>query len=380
MNSKLSTEEMRRSLDDANLKWPPTPIVTPKELREKHPLTDDAVKTVYNGRESVKRIIEGKDSRKLVIVGPCSIHNSDEALNYAREIKSLAAEVEDQFLMVMRTYLEKPRTGCGWPGLMVDPDLDGSCNVNKGVELSRKLLVQLAELGLPTATETLDPHTVQYISDLVTWTCIGARTVESQTHRRLAAGLSAPVGVKNGTSGDIETAVNALKVIRSETSFVGMDGDGRYSKVDARGNSYCHIILRGGHNGEPHTNYDTESVRSAQEMLGRNDLPQGIVIDCSHGNALRINESTGRKEKDYRMQIVVFNDVINQIIAGNSNIIGLMLESNINEGKQEVPKGLKDIRDLRRGVSITDACINLEETKRIIMGAYQKLKVYEARK
>ncbi len=374
MISELSIEKMRKSLDDANLRWPPVPLTTPKELRERYPLSDGGVATVYNGRESVKKILRGDDQRKLLIVGPCSIHDIDAAKEYARAIKSLAESVQDQFLVIMRTYLEKPRTEQGWPGLMYDPNLNGSFDIDQGLIWSRKLLCDIAELGLPTATETLEPLPIQYISDLPSWTCIGARTVESQPHRKLASALSTPVGVKNGTSGDLEGAVNALKVIQRPNSFIGMDMDGRYSKVDTTGNLYCHIILRGGQNGKPFTNYDEESVERAQRKLEENGLPQRLVIDCSHGNAL----SEGKK--NYQRQIDVFRDVIGQIVRGNAGIIGLMLESNISEGSQKVPSGIKSLEELRYGVSITDPCISLEVTRELVMEGCRMLRDYRTGK
>ncbi len=292
-----------------------------------------------------------------MVIGPCSIHDIEAATDYAERLNGLRERVEDRFELVMRTYLEKPRTVVGWKGLVYEPYLDGQERIGDGLIIARQFLLSNAELGLPCATEFLDTFIPQYIGDLISWGAIGARTVESQIHRQMASGLSMPVGFKNNMSGDVKVAIDAMLAARHSHWFFGLDQYGRPSVVKTRGNTYTHIVLRGGNEGP---NYDRESVARAQAMLREAGLPERLMIDCSHGNS----------GKDYRAQPVVFEDVIRQIYDGNLGIIGVMVESHINEGRQDVPE---DIRELKYGVSITDSCIGWETTERLIMDAYRML-------
>lgn len=333
-------------------------LLTPQEIKEKLPLTDTAEKTVLTYRSELKKIIAGQDSRKFVVVGPCSIHDIDAAEVYAQKLKPLADRVRDKMLLIMRVYFEKPRTTVGWKGLINDPDMDDSFHIDKGLILARTLLLKIAELGLPAGTEALDPIVPQYIGELISWSAIGARTIESQTHREMTSGLSMPVGLKNSTDGSIEVAINAMQSAREPHSFLGINQEGQVSLFKTTGNPYCHIILRGG-GGKP--NYDAAWVKFAEERLKAADLPQRIVIDCSHGNS----------NKDHRKQTAVFENAIEQILDGHDSIVGMMLESNLFEGNQSIPK---DLKDLKYGVSVTDKCISWEETEKLILAAYDKLK------
>ncbi|MUL34815.1 3-deoxy-7-phosphoheptulonate synthase [Gloeocapsopsis dulcis] len=333
-------------------------LMTPKEVKAKLPLTHSAEKTVLRARKEIEAILEGYDNRKFIVVGPCSIHDVKAAKEYADKLKKLAEQVKDKLLLIMRVYFEKPRTNVGWKGLINDPDMNDSFHIEKGLLTARKLLIHLAELGLPAATEALDPIVPQYISELIAWSAIGARTTESQTHREMASGLSMPVGFKNGTDGGIEVALNALKSAEVPHHFLGINHNGQVSVFKTKGNTHGHVILRGG-GGKP--NYDAESIRAAEEKLKAANLPAKIVIDCSHGNS----------NKDYKLQATVFNSIIQQIIEGNTAIVGMMLESNLYEGGQSLPSNLAD---LKYGVSVTDKCISWEETERIISDAYEKLK------
>ncbi|PPS39581.1 3-deoxy-7-phosphoheptulonate synthase [Chroococcidiopsis sp. TS-821] len=333
-------------------------LMTPKEVKAKLPLTHSAEKTVLRARKEIEAILEGYDNRKFIVVGPCSIHDVKAAKEYAEKLKKLADRVKDKLLLIMRVYFEKPRTNIGWKGLINDPDMNDSFHIEKGLLIARKLLIHLAELGLPAATEALDPIVPQYISELIAWSAIGARTTESQTHREMASGLSMPVGFKNGTDGGIEVALNALKSAEVPHHFLGINNNGQVSVFKTKGNTHGHIILRGG-GGKP--NYDFESVKAAEEKLKAANLPAKIVIDCSHGNS----------NKDYKLQATVFNNVVQQIVEGNTAIVGMMLESNLYEGSQSIPSNLAD---LKYGVSVTDKCIGWEETEKIISDAYEKLK------
>lgn len=333
-------------------------LMTPKEVKAKLPLTHSAEKTVLRARKEIEAILEGYDNRKFIVVGPCSIHDVKAAKEYAEKLKALSEKVKDKLLLIMRVYFEKPRTNIGWKGLINDPDMNDSFHIEKGLLTARKLLIHLAELGLPAATEALDPIVPQYISELIAWSAIGARTTESQTHREMASGLSMPVGFKNGTDGGIEVALNALKSAKMPHHFLGINHNGQVSVFKTKGNSYGHIILRGG-GGKP--NYDPESVKAAEEQLKAANLPDKIVIDCSHGNS----------NKDYKLQAAVFVNVIQQIVEGNRSIVGMMLESNLGEGSQPIPSNLAE---LKYGVSVTDKCISWEETKKIIKDAYESLK------
>ncbi|MBD2664305.1 phospho-2-dehydro-3-deoxyheptonate aldolase [Richelia sinica FACHB-800] len=331
-------------------------LLTPHEVKAKLPLTKTAEHTILKYRQELEHILDFKDSRKFIVVGPCSIHDPQAALEYADKLKVLAEKVKDKLLLIMRVYFEKPRTTTGWKGLINDPDMDDSFHVEKGILMARNLLLKLAELGLPTATEALDPIIPQYISELISWSAIGARTTESQTHREMASGLSMPVGFKNGTDGNIQVALNALKSAKTPHNFLGINQKGQVSLFQTRGNDYGHVILRGGN--QP--NFDVESVKIVEEQLKAENLPPRIVIDCSHGNT----------NKDYRLQPAVFEQVIKQIIDGNNSIVGMMLESHLYEGNQAIT-GKRE--DLKYGVSVTDKCISWEETERIILSAHSNL-------
>jgi 3-deoxy-7-phosphoheptulonate synthase len=325
-------------------------LPSPKALKETLPLTNKARKTVLSKRKELMNILDGKDSRLVVVVGPCSIHDTNLAKDYALRLKDLSKEVEDKFLVLMRVYFEKPRTTTGWKGLINDPNIDDTFQIDKGIHIARSLLIDLNEMGLGVATEALDPIMPQYLGDLTSWTAIGARTAESQTHREMASGLSTPVGFKNGTDGSLSVAVNAIKSSRESHHFLGLDDGGRITVYQTKGNKYSHVVLRGG----TKPNYDSRSIKSCEKQLMDGDLPNKIMIDCSHGNT----------NKDFRLQPKVAKSIINQIRKGNESIMGLMLESNINEGNQKITENLDE---LKYGVSLTDACINWETTKDLLM-------------
>jgi len=333
-------------------------LPTPAEVKAALPMTETAMATVVRGRDVVRNILDRRDPRLFVVVGPCSIHDPEAALEYARRLRTLADEVQDTLYLIMRVYFEKPRTSVGWKGLINDPYMDDSFHIEKGLHLARDLLLQLAEMGLPAATEALDPITPQYLSDLITWTAIGARTTESQTHREMASGLSTPVGFKNGTDGSLSVAINALHSVSRPHHFLGINQDGQCAVFHTRGNRYGHVVLRGG-NGKP--NYDSVSIALAEEALREGGLPGNIVVDCSHGNSM----------KDHTLQPLVVDNVTNQILEGNRSIVGLMLESNLFAGNQPVPE---DLSQLRYGVSVTDACIDWDTTEAVLRDAARKLR------
>ncbi len=335
-------------------------LMPPDELKAAVPLTSETRRTVEEGRSAIRNIINGRDRRLLLVVGPCSIHDVDAAKDYAAMLNGLRKRVADKFVIVERTYFEKPRTTVGWKGLINEPRLNGEERINEGLLLARKVLAHNASIGLPSATEFLDPFTPQWIGDLVSWAAIGARTVESSTHRQMASGLSMPIGFKNGTSGGVQVAIDAVIAARQPQWFFGLDPSGRPSAVSSAGNQYTHIILRGGSNGP---NYDEDSVKAAQLMLRKHRLQQKVMIDCSHGNS----------GKDYNVQPDVFSEVIRQVVAGNRDIMGLMLESNIHEGRQDIPDDPALLHSLKYGVSVTDACIGWEMTEHVVIDAYKKL-------
>ncbi|MCL7928807.1 3-deoxy-7-phosphoheptulonate synthase [Halomonas llamarensis] len=332
-------------------------LITPDALKKAVPLTEKAERSVIEGRQTIQNILDGKDPRLLVVVGPCSIHDVDAAMDYARHLRELADSVSDSLYIVMRVYFEKPRTTVGWKGLINDPHLNGSFEIEEGLHIARKLLVDLAELGLPLATEALDPISPQYIQDCISWSAVGARTTESQTHREMASGLSGPVGFKNGTDGSLDVAINALQSVASPHNFLGINHEGQVAIIRTRGNAYGHVVLRGG-NGKP--NYDSVSVALAEQELKKADLSPNIMIDCSHANS----------NKDPALQPLVLENVTNQILDGNCSIIGLMVESNIGWGNQKVPE---DISQLKYGVSITDACIDWDATVEAFTRMNEKL-------
>ncbi|MBL4828357.1 MAG: 3-deoxy-7-phosphoheptulonate synthase [Aliivibrio sp.] len=331
-------------------------LITPNQLKEKLPLSDNARRFIQTSRETISNIIHKKDHRLLVVCGPCSIHDLDAALEYAKKFKVLSEQLSDQIYMVMRVYFEKPRTTVGWKGLINDPHLDGSFDVEGGLHIARELLVQLSEMGIPLATEALDPISPQYIGDTFSWAAIGARTTESQTHREMASGLSVPVGFKNGTDGSLSTAINAMQAAASGHKFMGINSEGQVSLLNTQGNPDGHVILRGG----PQTNYDSVSVAECEQEMAKSGLDASLMVDCSHANS----------RKDYRKQPLVAKDVIHQIREGNRSIIGLMIESHLNEGNQSTDLPIKE---MEYGVSITDACINWSVTEALLRHTHKEL-------
>ncbi len=333
------------------------PLVSPTDLVRSLPLSDAATSTVVEGRRTIVRILKGEDPRLLAIVGPCSIHDPQAAMDYARRIADMRAKVGDVIEVAMRVYFEKPRTTLGWKGLINDPHLDGSFDMAAGLRIARQLLLAINELGVPAATEVLDPITPQYLADLIAWSAIGARTTESQTHRQMASGLSMPVGFKNATSGDVEIAIQAMQAARSAHSFLGVDSDGRTCIVRTKGNPWGHLILRG---GPGKTNFDPQTVASAVEALRKFNLPSGVMVDCSHANAA----------KKYERQEIGWNHCVQRRREGDHAVIGLMLESNLEEGAQK----LTDPKSLRYGVSITDECIGWRKTEELLLTAAAALR------
>jgi 3-deoxy-7-phosphoheptulonate synthase len=332
-------------------------LPTPDEVKQTLPLSDRAEATVLSGRKQIKDILDHKDPRLFVVVGPCSIHDIKAAHEYATRLKALADELKDELFIIMRVYFEKPRTTVGWKGLINDPFMDDSFHIDKGLRMARELLLYLAELGLPTAIEALDPITPQYLSDLVTWSAIGARTTESQTHREMASGLSTPVGFKNGTDGSLSVAINALHSVSRPHHFLGINQAGQCTVFHTAGNAYGHVVLRGG-GGQP--NYDADSIKRCEEELQAAGEKVNIVVDCSHGNS----------NKDYSRQPLVVDDCMKQIESGNQSIIGFMLESNLHAGNQSIPE---DHSQLKYGVSVTDACIDWETTESLLRDMHARL-------
>jgi 3-deoxy-7-phosphoheptulonate synthase len=333
-------------------------LITPKALKEEIPVTDTARKTITEGRSTIQNILDKKDHRILVVIGPCSIHDIVAAKDYANRLKALADEVGDTIYVVMRVYFEKPRTTTGWKGLINDPYLNDSFKITDGLHVGRQLLMDVSELGLPTATEALDPISPQYMQDLISWSAIGARTTESQTHREMASGLSSTVGFKNGTDGSLTVAMNALQSVASPHRFLGINSEGSVSVVTTAGNPYAHVVLRGG-DGKP--NYDSVSVSIAEQELTRAGIPTNIMVDCSHANS----------NKNHELQTLVMENVTHQILEGNKSIIGIMVESNLKAGNQKITKNLED---MEYGVSITDACIDWETTEKALRDMRGKLK------
>ncbi|MFC0712033.1 3-deoxy-7-phosphoheptulonate synthase [Azorhizophilus paspali] len=334
------------------------PLITPEQFKAEIPLSAAAMNTVSRGREVIRNILDGKDHRLFLVVGPCSIHDVKAAHEYAERLKKLAAEVSDTLFLVMRVYFEKPRTTVGWKGLINDPYLDDTFKIQEGLHIARRLLLDIAEIGLPSAGEALDPISPQYLQDLFSWSAIGARTTESQTHRELASGLSSAVGFKNGTDGSLTVAINALQSVSRPHRFLGINQQGSVSIVTTKGNTYGHVVLRGG-NGKP--NYDSVNVTICEQELRKAGIPPNIMVDCSHANS----------NKDPALQPLVMTNVANQILEGNSSIIGLMVESNLGWGSQSIPDNLDD---LKYGVSVTDACIDWDTTATAIRDMRAKLK------
>lgn len=332
-------------------------LLTPLEIKNQLPLPEASQRSITQHREALHNILDKKDQRLFVVVGPCSIHDPAAAIDYAKRLKKLADEVSGSLFIVMRTYFEKPRTTTGWKGLINDPNLNGSFDIEAGLTEARKLLIEIANIGLPMAIEALDPISPQYLADLISWSAIGARTTESQTHRELASGLSSPVGFKNATDGGLKIATDALQAVNSPHSFLGINRQGQVAIIRTKGNAYGHIVLRGG-GGKP--NYEAETIKHCEESLKKLNLPQNIVVDCSHENS----------NKDAANQGKVFNYCIDQRLSGNDSVVGMMLESNLHWGNQKISE---DLSKLKYGVSITDACIDWETTERIIKEAADKL-------
>jgi 3-deoxy-7-phosphoheptulonate synthase len=336
------------SLNDTNVASEQV-LISPADLKRHLPTSPRSEETVRNGRKTIKAILNGEDPRLLVVTGPCSIHDPEAAMEYARKLKVLHDELSDSLFIVMRIYFEKPRTTVGWKGLINDPRMDDSFHIEEGLHISRKLLLQLAELGMPAGTEALDPISPQYLSDLFSWAAIGARTTESQTHREMASGLSMPVGFKNGTDGGLTVAINALHAVSTPHSFLGINQSGQVTVIQTRGNTCGHVILRGG--SQP--NYDSVHVALCEEELRKAGVNPSIMIDCSHGNS----------SKKPELQPLVAEDVVQQIRSGNRSIIGIMLESNLFAGNQPLTT---DKAALKYGVSITDGCIDWPTTEKLL--------------
>jgi 3-deoxy-7-phosphoheptulonate synthase len=340
---------MQRPLDNQHI-IEIKPLPSPREIKAKLPITDQAAALVVETRKAIRNILHGQDrERLLIIVGPCSIHDPEAAYEYAAKLKPVANALRDQLLIVMRTYFEKPRTTVGWKGLINDPHLDGTCDIATGMELARTILLKINQSGMPCATELLDPISPQYVADLISWTAIGARTTESQTHREIASGVSMPVGFKNGTEGSLQVAVNAMTSARAPHHFLGINAEGQTSIIKTAGNPDRHIVLRG---GGGRTNYDAEHVAKAEAAVAGEGIARPVMIDCSHDNS----------SKDHNRQGLVARDVIKQFREGRQSIMGLMIESNLNPGKQTWKQGIS----LTHGVSITDACLGWDETEALL--------------
>jgi 3-deoxy-7-phosphoheptulonate synthase len=333
------------------------PLLSPRALKAQQPTTDTANATVARSRERVIRILRQEDPRLLVVIGPCSIHDEKSALEYATRLNVLRKQLADRMEIIMRVYFEKPRTTIGWKGLINDPHLDGSQDIGTGLQIARRLLLEITGMGLPAATEFLDPIVPQYTADLITWAAIGARTTESQTHREMASGLSMPVGLKNSTDGSLQVAIDAMGATRHPHSFLGINEDGVTSIVRTSGNPHAHVVLRG---GRAMTNYDAASIQAAEQKLISEKLPPILMVDCSHANS----------SKQFAKQEDVWHSVIEQRVGGTQSLIGLMVESHLHEGNQ--PMARKPA-DLKYGVSITDSCIGWETTERMLLWGYEKL-------
>jgi len=333
-------------------------LISPDELKKAVPIPESTKEAVAASRRVIRDILDRKDHRIFLLVGPCSIHDTKAALEYAQRLRCLADEVSDTFYMVMRVYFEKPRTTVGWKGLINDPLLDDSFRIEDGLHIGRRLLLDIAAIGLPISTEALDPISPQYLQDVVTWSAIGARTTESQTHREMASGLSSAVGFKNGTDGGLVVAINALKSAKSPHRFLGINSLGQVAVIHTSGNQYAHIVLRGGSTGP---NFNSANIKICEKELEKANVPANIVVDCSHANS----------NKDPCQQTLVMENVASQIVDGNRSIVGLMVESNLCWGNQLIPE---DLCDLKYGVSVTDACIDWNTTKKAVYDMYIRLR------
>jgi len=335
---------MTKSLNNINIKTFEK-LISPKDLLEDIPINNKVTKFINDSRQTIKNILNRIDNRLLIIIGPCSIHDPHAAIEYAHKLKEIADKLNDNIFIVMRTYFEKPRTTIGWKGLINDPDLNGSYNINKGLRIARNLLLEINTIGLPVAIEFLDTISPQYTSDLISWGAIGARTTECQLHRELTSGLSMPIGFKNGTNGNIKIALDAIECSSQPHNFLGIDENGKASIVQTKGNKNCHIILRG---STEKPNYYIDDIIETAFVMHKRNILSNIMIDCSHGNS----------QKNYKNQPIIIKYLSNIIKSGNENIIGLMIESNLKEGNQK----LNNKKDLKYGISITDSCISFENT------------------
>ncbi len=332
-------------------------LISPVELVKQMPVSPEAERTVLEGREQIRRVLSGEDPRMMMVVGPCSIHDERAAVEYAERLLELRGQIDDRLLIVMRVYFEKPRTTVGWKGLIYDPHLNDTFDIDEGLRVARRLMHSITELGVYTGTEFLDPIVPQYLADLVCWSTIGARTTESQTHRQMASGLSMPVGFKNGTDGSAQIAVDAMISAKSPHAFLGIDQQGQTAVISTRGNPDGHLVLRGGREGP---NFGAQSIAEAHRLLDDADVRSELLVDCSHGNS----------NKDHRRQQIAFKDVVGQRMGGNDNIIGCMLESNLHPGAQKLGG---DPAMLEYGVSITDSCIGWPETEELLRWAYDEV-------
>jgi 3-deoxy-7-phosphoheptulonate synthase len=333
------------------------PLISPAELKKEFPMTEKSNKTVVKSRNAITDILGKRDERLLAIVGPCSIHDPGAALEYADKLNDIRHKINDKIIVIMRVYFEKPRTTVGWKGLITDPHLDGTYDIAQGLRTARRLLLDITAMGLPCGSEMLDPIVPQYIADLVSWAAIGARTTESQTHREMASGLSMPIGFKNGTSGNLNLAVDAMRSARHPHSFIGIDQDGKTSIFKTAGNNISHIILRGGRSGP---NYYEEIVETAEKLMVQTGVPPAIMVDCSHANS----------GKQYHRQHRVLRSILDQRKRGRDSIIGFMIESNLEEGNQKIPANLDD---LEYGKSITDECVGFKETESMLLYSYEMM-------
>ncbi len=351
----LYDKPMKR-LDDINIKEV-SPLISPEDFRAAQPLSEGGKDSIIRYREEIEKILKGEDKRMLAIVGPCSIYDKKSALDYGERLSRLKKDLSDKLYLIMRVYFEKPRTTIGWRGLIVDPHIDGSYQIGEGLKIAREIMIEINKMDLPVGSEILDPIIPQYISGLISWAAIGARTTESQTHRELTSGLSMPVGFKNSTDGSFEKAINAIRSSRHPHSFIGIDEKGLTSVLKTRGNKYGHLIMRGGDRGP---NYYVEFMEDAREMMVSHDINPAIIVDCSHSNS---GKKADRQER-------VLNNVLDQRIRGMDAIKGFMLESNINGGNQPL---CDDRSKLKYGVSITDECIGWEKTEELLRRAYEIL-------
>ena len=357
MSSDSNNANNEKLVDNLNVESQEI-LITPEQLKTALPMSANAANSIAESREVIRNILDGNDPRLFVVVGPCSIHDVDAAIDYAHRLKALAEEVADTLYIVMRVYFEKPRTTVGWKGLINDPYLNDTFKIQEGLHIGRKLLLDIADIGLPTSTEALDPISPQYMQDCIAWSAIGARTTESQTHREMASGLSSAVGFKNGTDGGLDVAMNAIQSAQNPHRFLGINGEGQVAIIHTKGNPYAHVVLRGGSNGP---NFDSVHIELTEQALSKAGAANNIMVDCSHANS----------SKEPELQPKVMEDISNQIVVGNQSIVGLMIESNINKGNQSIPA---DLTKLSYGVSVTDGCIDWDTTATAIRNMRDRLK------